>query len=87
MPFTVQFKKSAAKDFKQLPRDIQEQIGPRITALAQDPFPHQSKKMKGNDDLWRIRIGAYRVIYKVEAGILQVLVVEVGHRSDIYRDY
>ena len=44
------------------------------------------KKLQGTGDFYRIRIGDYRVIYQVEDEHLVVLVVNVGHRRDIYRD-
>ncbi|WP_370452586.1 type II toxin-antitoxin system RelE/ParE family toxin [Corallococcus sp. CA054B] len=58
--------------------------GKRIDALATEPRPVGAEKLKGSDYL-RIRIGDYRVIYQVEDGRLVVLIVELGHRREIYR--
>jgi len=55
-----------------------------IQKLGDDPQPAQSKKLKG-EDLYRIRIGVYRVIYEIIDDRLIITVVKVGHRKDIYR--
>jgi mRNA interferase RelE/StbE len=47
--------------------------------------PAESKKLQGEVDLYRIRVGDYRVIYKVDARRHVVLVVNIGNRRDIYR--
>jgi mRNA interferase RelE/StbE len=56
-----------------------------ILGLADDQHPPGSKKLKGTEDLYRIRVGDYRVIYTIESKRLVVLVVNVGNRRDIYR--
>jgi mRNA interferase RelE/StbE len=55
-----------------------------MRALANDPRPSGCKKLKGNE-LWRIRVGDYRIIYQIHDRVLVVLVVSIGHRSDVYR--
>lgn len=57
----------------------------RLEALAEEPRPHGCRKLRGQDDLYRIRIGDYRAIYSIVDNRLIVLVVAVGHRRDIYR--
>jgi mRNA interferase RelE/StbE len=56
-----------------------------ILGLAGDPHPPGSKELQGAGDLYRIRVGDYRVLYTVEHDRLVVLVVDVGNRRDIYR--
>ncbi|MHB1558699.1 MAG: type II toxin-antitoxin system RelE family toxin [Isosphaeraceae bacterium] len=56
-----------------------------IRQLADDPHPPGSRKLKGTNDLYRIRAGDYRILYTVEGRRLVVLVVNVGHRRDVYR--
>ncbi|MFE7747056.1 type II toxin-antitoxin system RelE/ParE family toxin [Nocardia sp. NPDC057455] len=43
------------------------------------------KKLSGHHDLFRLRVGRYRVAYRVDNGVLVILVVEVGRRKDVYR--
>ncbi len=83
--YRVQFSPSAAKALGKLARDVQRRIGQAIDGLETDPHPPGSKKLAGEDDLYRIRVGDYRVIYQVENRKLIVLIVSIGHRRDIYR--
>jgi len=54
-------------------------------ALAYDPFPLSCRRVIGPHDIYRIRVGAYRMLYTVENERLVVLILTVGHRRDIYR--
>jgi mRNA interferase RelE/StbE len=65
---------------------IRGRLAPHISALADEPRPVGSKRLAGSDDLYRIRVGAYRVVYRVEDDVLLVLVLKLGHRRDVYRD-
>lgn len=56
-----------------------------MDALAGDPRPKGVKKLFGLDDLYRIRVGEYRVVYQIQDNRLIVLVVRIGHRKDVYR--
>ncbi|MFP2896961.1 type II toxin-antitoxin system RelE family toxin [Corallococcus sp. 4LFB] len=82
--YTVEFLQSAAKQLAAVDPVHQRRIAKRIDALAMEPRPVGAEKLKGSDYL-RIRIGDYRVIYQVEDGRLVVLIVELGHRREIYR--
>ena len=55
-----------------------------IDALAGDPHPPQSKRLTGRAD-YRLRVGDYRLLYTVDGGELTILVIDIGHRRDIYR--
>ena len=59
-----------------------------LTALGDDPYAPglDVKKLTGRDDLYRLRIGRFRVAYRIDNGILVILVVKVGWRRDVYRD-
>ena len=85
MPYTVQFTTSALREFSALERVDQRRVAIRIDALANNPFPSGSKKMKGEPDHYRIRVGDYRVIYRVDGMRVIVLIVKIGHRRDVYR--
>jgi mRNA interferase RelE/StbE len=58
----------------------------RLTTLAEDPRPARVTPLVGADDLWRIRIGDYRVIYSIDGDLLIVTVVRIAHRREAYRD-
>jgi mRNA interferase RelE/StbE len=57
---------------------------PVIEGLAQNPRPPDCKKLKDMDDLYRVRVGDYRIIYQVKDEEVLVLVVRVAHRKDAY---
>lgn len=83
--YTVQFVRSARKDLERLPDAVLQRVFPRIEALADTPRPAGCRKLRGAKDLWRIRVGDYRVVYQIDDGILLVEVRSVGDRKDVYR--
>ncbi|HMS85755.1 MAG TPA: type II toxin-antitoxin system RelE/ParE family toxin [Nitrospira sp.] len=64
---------------------IQKRLVKRMKALGHDPRPPGVKKLTGEDDLYRIREGDYRVIYTIQDKELIVLVVKIGNRKEVYR--
>jgi mRNA interferase RelE/StbE len=83
--YKIEFSRRAERDFKALPRNVQVRLAPRIDALARNPRPAGVEKLKSEDDLYRIRIGHYRVIYKIEDKALIVLMLRIGNRREVYR--
>ena len=86
MSYEIQIDKSASKQIKKLPSEIQERIQVKINNLAIEPRPDEVKKLKGRENGYRIRVGDYRILYDIFDDILLIIVVEVGHRSSIYKD-
>lgn len=84
MTYTVEFSPSARKMFKKLPQDLQDRIQPKIDALAIEPRPSGVKKLKGEENTYRIRVGSYRVVYEIEDDVLLVTVIRVGGRGEVY---
>ena len=84
--FVIAFTRSAQKDIRAVPGDIQPRVLSAIQALADDPRPHGIKQLKGLDDLYRIRVGAYRVIYRIHDDELEILIIRVRHRREVYRN-
>jgi mRNA interferase RelE/StbE len=82
--YTIELSHSAARQFKALPKKDKVRIKARIDALAEDPYPPDTKKLTNEKDLYRIRAGDYRVIYTVQNKQLIVLVLKIGHRREIY---
>jgi mRNA interferase RelE/StbE len=85
MPYKITLTKAAAKDLKALPKKTLRSIDQIIVSLATEPRPAGSKKLKGMEDLYRIRKGDFRIIYKIEDDELIVTVIRVGNRRDVYR--
>ena len=86
MSHQIEIGPAARKGLRSLPRPDLVQVDAAIRALAEEPRPHGCVKWT-DQEAWRIRIGigTYRVIYEIDDGRLVVLVVDVGHRRDIYR--
>ena len=84
--FEIRVHRAAERGLAGLDTAMLHRIDAAICGLAVAPHPPGSKKLRGTDDFFRIRVGDYRVIYQVEDEQLVVLVLNVGHRSDIYRD-
>lgn len=55
-------------------------------SLAKNPRPQGITKLKGHENLFRLRVGDYRIIYTIEEAVLVVLIVKVGHRREIYKN-
>lgn len=85
MAYRIELSRQAERQFRELPRKEQERLGRRIDRLSEAPYPKDAKKLTGEEGLYRIRSGDYRVIYMVEDDVLVVLVLKIGHRKDIYR--
>jgi mRNA interferase RelE/StbE len=78
--------RKAEKIIKRLDGDILERIRRAIRSLANDPRPGGVKKLAGYDNLYRIRVGDWRIIYAIEDDRLIVLVLEISPRGSAYRD-
>ncbi len=85
MAYRIEFKPSAAKEFSQLPKNIQKRIAAKVNTLADNPRPRGVEKLEGRENRYRIRVGDYRVIYEIHDEVLLVLVVRIGHRREVYR--
>lgn len=84
MTYFIDIKRSAQKSLENIPENIQKKVISAIRGLASNPRPSGSKKLSGREG-WRIRVGDYRVIYEIHDQRLIIVVVNVGHRSIIYR--
>ena len=83
--YTVEYAGAARREMRRLSRSQQDRVRAAIDALARVPRPAGCRKLTGFDDLWRIRVGDYRVVYQIEEGHLVVLIIRVRHRREAYR--
>ena len=84
--YTIRFERNAEKQFDAI-RDVRlaAAIRDAINALADNPRPPRCVKMVGKLDEWRIRVGTWRVVYRIDDGVLVVEVVRVAPRGEVYR--
>lgn len=85
MAYSVAFTPAAERELRDLPKSIQTQVGRLIDKLADSPRPPGVEKLKGEDDLYRVRSGSYRILYTINDKAVLVLVVKIGDRKDVYR--
>lgn len=87
MSYEIEFTRTADKAFSSLPEQARSRIDDVLDGLETDPRPVGHKKLKGaKEDLYRIRVGDYRVVYQVEEDSLVVVLIRIGHRKDVYRN-
>ena len=83
--YRIELKSSAAKSLDKLPVDLQKRIVRAMDVLSDNPRPAGVVKMVGDDDLWRLRVGDFRIVYEIHDDVLLVLVLRIGHRREVYR--
>ncbi|MGZ3777536.1 MAG: type II toxin-antitoxin system RelE family toxin [Mucilaginibacter sp.] len=85
MSYKVAIAKKAFKELAALPVKVNAQIVEAIDDLKENPRPTGCKKLKGeSEDIWRIRVGDYRILYFIDDPIRIVEIRRIGHRKDIY---
>jgi len=85
MPYRVLFRPSAERGLRGLSTDLQDRVIAEIHTLTEDPRPPGAIKLAGSENLYRVRVGDYRVVYAIEDDFLVVLIVEIAHRREVYR--
>ena len=85
MAYAVLLAPAAERQLKALDRPLQQRIAKRLARLGDTPRPPGVEKLAGEDDLYRVREGDYRIIYTIQDRQLIVLVVKIGHRKEVYR--
>lgn len=83
--FIVTFARSARKELEALDNSVIVRIFTKIEMLTEEPRPAGCKKLVGQNDLWRIRVGDYRMIYTIDDEGKVVDVVAVRHRRETYQ--
>jgi mRNA interferase RelE/StbE len=83
--WTVNYHRDLAKEIRRLPKPTVKRLLETIESLATDPRPPDCQKVEGYD-LWRIRIGDYRILYQIDEENRTVNSYRVGHRKHVYRN-
>lgn len=82
--YRIILKKKAKKFIDKLPKNEKIRV---VAAIENLPNGEDIKKLKGHNDLLRLRVGDYRIIYTVDNGELIIIVIDAGNRGQIYNDY
>ena len=85
MAYSILLAPPAERQLKSLAEPIQKRIARRLRGLRENPRPHGIKKLAGEEDLYPIREGNYRIVYTIRDKELIVLIVKIGARKEVYR--
>ena len=81
---TIRYTADALKTLRRIPRNAADLIRRKVQEVAADPANARNvKKLKGRDG-YRLRVGDWRVVYDIEAGVVVLIVIEIGPRGGIY---
>lgn len=85
--YKLELTKPARKAYLKLSDEIRKSIHEKLLKLAENPYApnHDIKQMQGIQGYYRLRIGDWRVIYKLETAVLIIEVIKIGHRKEVYR--
>jgi len=83
--YSIVFARSARKELESLSAKLVQRIFPTIEALAKEPPPKGCRKLTAEKNLWRLRVGDYRVIYTIDDDKQAIDVVAVRHRGKAYQ--
>ncbi len=86
MPYRVTLKRVADRDLDRLTRETASQVAQTLRALAIDPRPPGTVKLRGSRNHYRLRVGDYRILYEVDDAARTVTIARVRHRREVYRD-
>lgn len=83
--YQINWKRSALRELKRLDKQVVPTIVATVESLADNPYPTGVRKLQGSQHTYRIRVGVYRIIYEIFSTHLEIEVVRVKHRKDVYR--
>ena len=84
--YDIILKPSVEKDLRSLPRTARMRVLTRLEQLQDEPIPRQTVKLAGGESWYRVRVGAYRIVYGVNTRARQITVHYIRHRRDVYRN-
>ncbi len=83
----VIIERSPQKVLRKLDTVMRSRIEKAIDQLSENPFPIGHRKIVGQENIYRVRIGGWRIIYEVEKGKLIILIIEIAPRGKAYRNF
>ena len=82
--YEVQISRTAERQLGRLDRTTRGRVAAAMFALAENPRPRGCRKLLGYDDVFRVRVGTYRLLYSVSDDAVVIVILKVGHRRDVY---
>lgn len=84
--YRIQVERQAERMLRRLPKDLLERLRAAIRGLATQPRPDGCKKLAGYANLYRVRVGDWRIVYAIEDDALLVLILDISPRGGAYRN-
>ena len=85
MAYKIVFARSALKQLEKLPQEVKQRVAGSLPLLQENPRPPQCKKLKGQENTYRLRFGDYRLIYEISEKMKSIYVLRCLHRREVYR--
>ncbi|MCA1808768.1 MAG: type II toxin-antitoxin system RelE/ParE family toxin [Lentisphaerae bacterium] len=85
MKYAVHLDSRTWKGVERLPDEVRGRIIRKLKALEDDPRPPGIEKLTGPENLYRVRVGNWRIVYAIRDRELIVIVIRIGHRREVYR--
>ena len=83
--YAISFIRSARKELENLETESVKKVFLKIESLSIFPRPMGCEKLQGRNNLWRIRVGDYRIIYIIDDMYKTIEIRRIRHRKDAYR--
>ena len=83
--YTIHFTNSAAREFRSLPPEIKRRVATVVDSLQRTPRPPGVRKLRGDNELYRARVGSYRRVYEIDDPMSRILATKGRRRNDVYR--
>ena len=83
--YKVQLTEAAADFVRAQTKKVQRQLTGKLKRLKDNPRPADCKKIRGADNIYRLRSGVYRIVYQIFDDRILVVVVRIAHRKDVYK--
>ena len=83
--YKIVITETAERALYRLPKKIVPKIVAAIQSLTINPYPSGCRKLSGEQDTFRIRLGTYRIIYEIYKSTIEIKILKIGHRKDVYR--
>ncbi len=85
MKYTVRLEPRTRKALARLPGHVHGRVMRKLEALEAEPRPPGVEKLTGPEDLYRVRVSDWRIVYAIRDCELVVIVIRIGHRREVYR--
>jgi mRNA interferase RelE/StbE len=83
--YKIKISSAAEKTLRKIPKKDLSKLLEAIKSLSLNVYPDGCRKLEGEEDVFRVRHGHYRIVYEVHKKVLLILILKVGHRKGVYR--